>query len=258
MRRILVLALAIGSVIFSPTSMASEVHDYTLNNGLQLLVKVDQRAPVVVSQLWYKVGSSYEPEGLTGISHALEHMMFEGTKTISGKEFSNLITDVGGSQNAMTARDFTMYFEKIPVKELGLVFRLEADRMQHLAMTEKSFQKEMQVVKEERRMRVEDNPQSKTYERFLATAYATSSYHHLPIGWMQDLNNMSLGELQKWYQQWYAPNNATLVVVGDVKPKKVLALAEHYFGSIPRKVLPHALAAKELTPVGAKEVDVGC
>ena len=256
MRKMLLFLTASILVIFSTTVMAAKVHEYTLKNGLTILVKRDTRAPIVVSQLWYKVGSSYEPQGITGISHALEHMMFEGTKQISGQAFTRMIVKVGGTQNAMTSRDYTVYFEKLPVKELGMAMRLEADRMQHLAMTQKSFAKEMQVVKEERRLRVEDKPQSLTYERFLATAFVSSPYHHMPIGWMDDLNNMKLAALKKWYQTWYAPNNAILVVVGDIEPHNVFALAKHYFGDIPKKTLPQPLSDKEVKPLGMREVDV--
>ncbi len=249
------LIIVLISFISLP-SFASKVHEYRLDNGLMLLVKRDTRAPVVVSQVWYKVGSSYEPLGLTGISHALEHMMFEGTRNVDGKAFTKAIGQVGGSFNAATSRDYTVYFEKLPAKNLNIAFRLEADRMQHLLMTKKRFKKEIEVVKEERRMRVEDNPQSLTYERFLAAAFISSPYHHMTVGWMEDLNHMKLVDLRNWYEHWYAPGNAIVVVDGDVSPKAVYELAKQTFGKVPARRVPKIALDKEVNPLGRRSLDV--
>lgn len=209
------------------------VHEYQLDNGLKLIVKEDHRAPVVVSQVWYRVGASYEHDGITGISHVLEHMMFKGTKNHAPGEFSRIISENGGSQNAFTSNDYTAYFQTLEKSRLPVSFELEADRMRNLKLTDEEFQKEIKVVMEERRMRTDDKPTSYTYEQFNATAFTSSSYRIPTIGWMDDLENLELADLQDWYKRWYAPNNAIVVVVGDVEPEAVLELAQQHFG--PRK-----------------------
>ena len=208
------------------------VSEKTLANGLKVIVKEDHRAPVVVSQIWYKVGSSYEHDGITGVSHVLEHMMFKGTKKHPPNEFSKIIAENGGRENAFTGRDYTAYFQQLEVRRLPISFELEADRMRNVILLEEEFKKEIQVVMEERRMRTEDKPQALTYEQFSAAAYVNSGYHWPVIGWMNDLENMTVDDLAKWYKDWYAPNNATLVVVGDVNADQVFAMANNYFGAI--------------------------
>lgn len=215
------------------------IHETTLGNGLKVVVKEDNRAPVMTSQVWYKVGSSYEHNGITGVSHVLEHMMFKGTKTRGPNEFSKIIAENGGKENAFTGRDYTAYFQTMEKSRLPISMELEADRMRSLALSEDEFKKEVQVVMEERRMRTEDNPQALTYEQFNATAYVNSPYQHPVIGWMDDLMNMELQDLAEWYRKWYAPNNATLVIVGDVDHKEVFALAEKFFGPLkPSDITP--------------------
>jgi len=215
------------------------VQEYQLENGLKLIVKEDHRAPVVVSQVWYKVGASYEHDGITGISHVLEHMMFKGTKDHAAGEFSRIISENGGSENAFTSQDYTAYFESLEKSRLPISFELEADRMRNLQLEEEEFRKERKVVMEERRLRIEDKPSSLTFEQFRATAYISSSYRIPTIGWMDDLENLQLADLQDWYERWYAPNNAIVVVVGDVQPATVLELAQQYFGPLkPEKLVP--------------------
>jgi zinc protease len=224
---------------------APQVREFKLDNGLKLLVQEDHRAPVVVSQVWYRVGSSYEPGGLTGISHLLEHMMFRGTPTVGPGEFSRTIAANGGSDNAFTGRDYTAYFQKLAKDRLEVSFRLEADRMRHLLLVDEVVAKELQVVIEERRLRTDDAPESLTYEQFNASAFLTSPYRQPIIGWLGDLKGLNATELRNWYQQWYAPNNATLVVVGDVDPEQVLALAKTHFGPLPvRDLVPPELTAE--------------
>ena len=218
----------------APTSDASRdgVVEAILDNGLKVIVKPDHRAPVVVSQIWYKIGSSYEYGGITGVSHVLEHMMFKGTQKHASGEFSRIIAEHGGKENAFTGRDYTAYFQQLEVSRLPISFELEADRMRNLTLPEEEFQKELQVVIEERRLRTEDKPSALTFEQFMATAFQANAYQNPVIGWMNDLENLSRADLAEWYRLWYAPNNATLVVVGDVVPHEVIALAEQYFGSI--------------------------
>ena len=235
---------------------ATPVHEFTLDNGLKILVREDHRAPVVISQVWYKVGSSYEPSNLTGISHLLEHMMFKGTPTVPGGEFSRLIAANGGDENAFTSRDYTAYFQTLEKERLELSFRLEADRMRHLLLKPEDVSKEAQVVTEERRLRTEDQPESLTSERFNAAAYLTSPYRHPIIGWMQDIQALSLDDLKHWYQQWYAPNNAVLVVVGDVDPTQVRDLAQKHFGPLPPSELTPPKPAGEQPQLGERRIVV--
>ncbi len=211
---------------------ASGVHEFKLSNGLRLLVKEDHRAPVVVSQIWYKVGGSYEHSGITGISHVLEHMMFKGTHKYPGGTFSRIIAENGGRENAFTGRDYTAYFQQLEKSRLAVSFEMEADRMRNLTLPQDEFIKERAVVMEERRMRTEDKATALTLEQFLATAHINNPYHQPVIGWMNDLQNLEISDLQAWYQKYYAPNNATLVVVGDVNALSVFALAKKYFADI--------------------------
>ena len=232
--------LASGLLVLSQFALAAEVvHEYQLDNGLKLIVREDHRAPVVVSQVWYKVGASYEHDGITGVSHVLEHMMFKGTDDYPAGEFSRIISENGGSENAFTSKDYTAYFQRLEKSRLPVSFELESDRMRNLHLQEKEFDKEINVVMEERRLRTDDKPTALTYEQFIATAFTSSSVRIPTIGWMNDLQNMELSDLQQWYERWYAPNNAILVVVGDVDPEAVYKLAKQYFGSLkPEQVVP--------------------
>ena len=226
------ISLLGGCTKYIQQSVTPKVYEKSLDNGLKVLVKPDARAPVVVSQIWYKVGGSYEPEGKTGISHVLEHMMFKGTDTLEPNEFSRIIAEHGGQDNAFTSRDYTAYFQTLEKSKLEVAFRLEADRMRNLTLDEHEFAKEIEVVKEERRLRTEDRPESLAYETFMATAYTKSNYRNPIIGWPQDLDALRVEDLRAWYDNFYVPSNATLVVVGDVEPAEVFDLAERYFGRI--------------------------
>ncbi|MGB1110158.1 MAG: M16 family metallopeptidase [Gammaproteobacteria bacterium] len=215
------------------------VHEFTLENGLKLVVKEDHRAPVVSTQVWYRVGSAYEPEGKTGVSHVLEHMMFKGTQTRGPNEFSQIVAANGGVENAFTSRDYTAYHQRIEKSKLPLMFELEADRMRNLLLDKAEFNKERRVVMEERRLRTDDSPRGKTYEQLYATAFQVSPYRHPVIGWTDDLKNLTLDDMREWYTTWYAPNNATVVVVGDVRPAYVHRLAKRTFGKLePQEIKP--------------------
>ena len=251
-----IMVAAFGLALAPATFAAAPVHEFTLANGLKVLVREDRRAPVAVSQVWYKVGSSYEPSGLTGISHLLEHLMFKGTPTVPGGEFSRLIAANGGDENAFTSRDFTAYFQTLEKERLELSFRLEADRMRYLLLKPEDVTKEAQVVAEERRLRTEDQPEALTQERFHAAAYVTSPYRQPIIGWMQDIQSICSDDLNRWYQRWYAPNNATLVVVGDVDPAKVRELAEKHFGSLPPSALTPPRVDQEIPQLGERRIVV--
>ncbi len=245
-----------GDFTATPHPANPQVYEHRLDNGLKVIVKEDHRAPVVVSQVWYKVGSSYEHSGITGVSHVLEHMMFKGTKQHPPGEFSRIIAANGGRENAFTGQDYTAYFQQLEKSRLPVSFELEADRMHNLVLREDEFRKEIQVVMEERRTRTEDNPQALTYEQFNAAAYVNSPYHAPVIGWMDDLENMTVDDLARWYQSWYAPNNATLVVVGDVKAAEVFALAERYFGDIPPAEIPKLKPRREIQQRGERRIKV--
>lgn len=235
---------------------AADVHEHVLDNGLKLLIKEDHRAPIVVSQVWYKVGASYEYDGITGVSHVLEHMMFKGTEEYPDGEFSRIIAENGGRENAFTGDDYTAYFQTLEASRLPISFRLEADRMRNLTLSEKEFKKEIQVVMEERRMRTEDRPGAFTYETAMATAFQTSPYRQPIIGWMADLEDMTIGDLERWYRRWYAPNNATVVVAGDVDPDKVLGLAKKYFGDLRPETVEAPPYRPEVEQQGIKRVKV--
>ena len=254
MRRFIwiLLLLSCCSVVFA----AGEVHEFQLSNGMKVIVKEDHRAPIAVSQVWYKVGSSYEHRGITGVSHVLEHMMFKGTEKHPPGEFSRIIAANGGRENAFTGRDYTAYFQTLSKDRLEVSFEMEADRMRNLILLPEEFAKEVEVVKEERRLRTEDKPTSLTYEQFNATAFRSSPYRNPVIGWMNDLDNMQVEDLQAWYQRWYAPNNATMVVVGDVEPKAVFALAKKHFGAFKPEKINGLKPSKEAAQRGTIRVKV--
>lgn len=231
-------------------------HEHMLDNGLKIVVREDNRAPVVVSQIWYKVGSSDEHRPITGISHALEHMMFKGTPTLPYDAFSKLISGLGGRENAFTGDDYTAYYEELDTAHLETALKAEADRMTHLTLSPEEFAKELQVVIEERRLRTDDNPIEVTQERFMAAANPIGPYHHPIVGWREDLDAMTVDSLRTWYESYYAPNNATLVVVGNVKPDEVITLAKKHFGSIDKKTPASKGIKKDLKPLGETRLKV--
>lgn len=247
--------LLLSTVCLPLSALAADpqpTHEFTLDNGLKVVVREDHRAPVVVSQVWYKVGSSYETPGQTGLSHALEHMMFKGSAKVGPGEASLILRDLGAEENAFTSDDYTAYYQVLASDRLSVAFELEADRLASLRLPPEEFKREIEVIKEERRLRTEDNPSAKAYERFQALAFPASGYHTPTIGWMADLERMTVEELRAWYETWYVPNNATLVVVGDVVPSEVHALAQRYFGSIAQRPLPAAQIPLELSTPGER------
>jgi zinc protease len=230
------------AIVVLVLSGCTKLHDATLENGMRVVVKEDHRAPVVVSMVWYRVGSVDEPPGLTGVSHVVEHMMFKGTGKLKSNEFSRIIAENGGSENAFTSADYTAYFQQLEKSRLPIALELEADRMQYLTLDEVEFRKEILVVMEERRLRTDDRPDGLLREKFMAEAYQSHPYAQPVIGWMEDLKRLKIADVRDWYRRWYTPSNATLVVVGDVNPKEVIALAKKYFGPIPAR-------AVERTPI---------
>ena len=234
----------------------AKTEEILLDNGMKIIVREDHRAPVVVSQVWYRIGSTYEHDGISGLSHALEHMMFKGTQTLKPGEFSEIIAANGGSENAFTSRDYTAYFQRIASDRLELCLKLEADRMRNVIFLPEEFDKEIAVVQEERRWRVDNKPKSQLLEQFYATAFLTSPVRIPTIGWMQDLKDMKMEDAAAWYKQWYAPNNATLVVVGDVKAADVFSLAKKYFSGIERSVITPPKPRPEIEQNGERRLSL--
>ena len=225
-------------LLLFPSLLLAQTSEFKLSNGLKIIVREDHRSPVVVSQVWYRAGSLDEVNGKTGVAHVLEHMMFKGTKKIRAGEFSRLIAKAGGKENAFTGADYTCYFQQLEKSNLELSFKLEADRMQNLNLSKDEFDKEIKVVMEERRWRTEDKPTSQVKEQFESTVFKSHPYSRPVVGWMNDLENMTVEDAREWYKNWYTPNNATLVVVGDIYAKDVLNLAKKYFEKIPARKIP--------------------
>ncbi|MGV1044012.1 M16 family metallopeptidase [Limnohabitans sp.] len=214
---------------------AAQVHTYTLANGMTLWVKPDRRAPTAVHMVWLRVGSMDEVDGTSGVAHVLEHMLFKGTPNLAAGEFSRRVAALGGRENAFTSKDYTGYFQQIPAHQLEAVMRLESDRFANNQWPDAEFAKELEVVKEERRLRTEDNPRALLHEMLAATALSASPYRRPIVGWMSDLEAMTAQDARDFYRRWYVPGNAVVVVAGDVDPVQVKALADQYYGAIPAR-----------------------
>jgi len=237
-------------------SAPPDTYEKTLSNGLRVIVKEDHRAPTVVHMVWYRVGSMDEVDGTSGVAHALEHMMFKGTKNLKPGEFNKRVAAAGGRDNAFTSLDYTAYYQQVPKGKLGEMMSLEADRMTNLIVDPKEFAKEIKVVMEERRMRTDDKPQALVYETLMSSAFQAHPYRRPIIGWMNDLEHMTADDVRDWYKRWYVPNNAYVVVVGDVDKAEVFRLAEKYYGRIPARPLPVRKPSGEPEQVGIRRVSV--
>ena len=244
--------LALAVCLLAALPVEANPFETTLDNGMKVVVREDRRAPSVVHMLWYRSGSMDEPAGVTGVAHVLEHMMFKGTRRVGPGEFNARIAALGGRDNAFTSRDYTAYFQQIPPAHLGTMMALEADRMKNLVLTEEAFSREIEVVREERRLRTDDRPRALVYEQLMATAFQVHPYQNPVIGWMNDLENMTVEDTRIWYKNWYAPNNATLVVVGDVDHQAVFRLARRHYGAIKPAKLPVRRASNEPRQIGAR------
>ena len=231
-------------------------NEFKLDNGLKIIVREDHRAPVVVVQVWYLTGGMDEFNGTSGVAHVLEHMMFKGTNDVPAGQFSKTISANAGKDNAFTNRDYTTYFEQLRNDKLELALKLEADRMVNLNITDEEFAKEIRVVMEERRLRTEDKAHSIVYEQLLANVYNAHPYGRPVIGFMNDLENMKAADARAWYKTWYAPNNATLVIAGDVDSNEVLTLAQKYFGPLKARPLPERKPQTEPEQLGIKRIIV--
>lgn len=241
-------------LLFIPVAVYASVKEYTLKNGLKVLVIEDHKAPLATFQIWYRVGSKDERVGKTGISHLLEHMMFKGTPKYGSKEFSNIIQRNGGIDNAHTTKDYTMYHQTLPSDRIGLSINLEADRMINLLLDPKEVIAERDVVMEERRMRYEDDPQNSLYEEVVATAFKTHPYQWPVIGWMSDIASIERKDLYEYYKTYYSPNNAFIIVSGDVNSEEVITKIKREFEDIAAKELPERTKSVEPQQVGQKRV----
>jgi zinc protease len=225
-------------------SAATNASEFALKNGLKVVVIPDHRAPVVTHMVWYRVGGSDDPPGLSGAAHFFEHLMFRGTKDVPNGELSKIIARNGGQDNAQTSADFTVYFQRIAKDRLPLVMGLEADRMVNLDLSESNVVTERNVVLEERHLRVDSQPQALAQEQMDAALHLSHPYGRPVIGWEAEISTMNRAQAMDFYQRHYAPNNATVMVVGDVTPDEVLKLAEEKYGSVP----PHELAPRTDEP----------
>jgi zinc protease len=250
------LLLALCWLLATPLAMAAATSEFTLSNGMRVIVKEDHRAPTVAHMIWFRIGSMDEVNGTTGVAHALEHMMFKGTKKLKPGEFSARVAELGGRENAFTSKDFTAYFQQIEKSRLPEVMALEADRLENLIVAKDEFEREIKVIMEERRWRTDDQPIQKVYEALHAAAWTAHPYHHPVIGWMNDLQNMTAADARFWHERFYAPNNAVMVITGDVDPQKVKQLAEKNFGHIKRKQLPVTKPQLEPQQEGLRRVTV--
>ena len=227
---VLLISISFFSSVQSEIKFSDRVESYTLSNGLKVVLIEDKRSPSVVNSIWYKVGSSHEASGKTGISHVLEHMMFKGTKTLKPGEFSSIVKKMGGTENAFTSKDYTGYFQKIHTTDLERCIELESDRMKNLRLDENELRSEIEVVKEERRLRTDDNPVSKTFEKIMINAYGMNEYGIPIIGTMQNLGSISKNDLENWYKLHYQPKNAIVIIAGNFNADKVKGYIQKYYG----------------------------
>ena len=233
------LLIALGLSLITLTARAElPTHEFQLDNGLDVLVREDHRAPVITVMVWFKAGSIDEAPYETGLAHVLEHMMFKGSKRLDAGEFSRTVARFGGSDNAFTSYDFTAYFQQYEASRLPLALELEAERLKNLKIDDESFRRELQVVMEERRQRTDDKPTALAWEKFQAVARPGTGYAHPIIGWRDQLAQLQPQQARDWYQRFYVPGNATLVIAGDVTPEQVRPLVEKFFADLPQGETP--------------------
>lgn len=235
---------------------AETTFETRLSNGMRVVVREDRRAPTAVQMVWYRVGSIDEHDGVTGVAHVTEHMMFKGTPSVGPGEFNRRVAAIGGRDNAFTSTDYTAYFQQVPANQLKTVMGLEADRMRHLTLEPAGYNKEIQVVMEERRMRTDDQSTARVHEAMNAVAWQAHPYRRPIIGWMSDLEQLKVTDVRDWYRRWYVPNNAILVVVGDVNHAQVFAWARETYGRVPARLLEDRKQYEEPPQVGLRQLEV--
>ncbi len=239
----------------TPSVIKLDVKEYHLKNGLTLLMHEDHSAPVISFQVWYNVGSRDERPGITGISHMFEHMMFKGSARFGPEEHSRIITLNGGNDNAFTTKDCTAYFENLPSTKLELAAELEADRMASLRLIPETLASEREVVKEERRLRVDNSLFGTLEEELYAVAFSLHSYHWPVNGWMSDLDAIDLEDCKAFFSNYYAPNNATILILGDLNPEETIKVIEKHFGPIPSNERPTSTITPEVAPRGERQAN---
>lgn len=255
-RLVLVLLLLFFLTLPSVAAIRDHVSETVLTNGLKVILLENHKAPLITFQVWYRVGSRNEEWGKTGLSHMLEHMMFKGTEKVGPEEFSRIIQENGGNDNAFTSEDYTAYFENLRSDRIQVAIDLESDRMQNLVLRDKDFKTERMVVLEERRLRTEDDPQSYLLEQLGASAFQMSPYHWPTIGWEQDIEQFTLDDVKKYHQTYYNPANAFLVVVGDFKKEELLPHIKKAFGVIPKGEPPNQKRDEERKQPGERRIFV--
>ncbi|MCG2591762.1 insulinase family protein [Ramlibacter sp. XY19] len=228
---------------------------YQLPNGFTVIIKPDRRAPTAVHMVYVRAGAMDEVDGSTGLAHMLEHMLFKGTKDVPPGEFSRRVAALGGRENAFTTRDNTGYYQQIPASRLEDVIKLESDRFAHNQWPDDEFKRELEVVKEERRMRTEDNPRAQLYEQLSAVTYQASPYRRPVVGWMSDLDSMTANDAREFYRHWYVPANAAVIIAGDVDVPKVRQLVDKYYGSIPARPVPPRKPREEPEQTGIRRME---
>ncbi|MDP3520507.1 MAG: pitrilysin family protein [Hydrogenophaga sp.] len=248
------LALLLTALLLSPALMA-QTQRFTLGNGMTVIVKPDRRAPTAVHMLWVRVGSMDEVDGASGVAHVLEHMMFKGTPTMAPGEYSRRVAALGGTHNAFTSRDATAYHQQVPADQVLAVMALEADRFANNQWSDDEFRREIEVIKEERRQRVEESPRARMYEAYNAQVFLASPYRRPIIGWMSDIESLTPADARAFHRQWYVPANAAVVVAGDVDPQQVLAWAEQTYGRIPARAVPERKPRTEPAQHGPRRLE---
>lgn len=251
---ILAALLAATAPLAPAAAKVFEPETFTLKNGMRVIVIRNPRAPVITHMVWYKVGAADEPPGRSGIAHLLEHLMFKGTKKLKAGEFSKIIARNGGRENAFTGQDYTGYFQTIAADRLETVMRHEADRMTGLVLTEAAIAPERNVVLQERRSRTDSRPQSILWEQARAAMFQNHPYRIPTIGWAHEIKALSRDQILAFYRRFYAPNNAILVVAGDITAARLRPLAEKYYGVIPAVALPKRVRPKEPPQKAARRV----
>src|SRR5437762_3064498 len=251
-----VLAFSAGSAVAQTTVTSERPASFTLDNGLQVLVIPDHRTPVVTQMIWYKVGSADETPGKSGLAHFLEHLMFKGTVKHPAGEFSQTVLKIGGNENAFTSTDYTGFYQRVPREQLGKMMEFEADRMTGLILKDENVLPERDVVLEEYNMRVANNPEARLNEQMMAALYLNHPYGRPVIGWRQEIEQLDREDALAFYKRFYAPNNAILVIAGDINAKEVRPMAERAYGEVaPQPAIPvKRLRPQEPTPAGPRTV----
>jgi zinc protease len=258
-RRMVVAALTAAVLFFglgsgAPRAQVFYPETFTLTNGLQVVVLTNRRAPIVTQMVWYKIGAADEQPGKSGIAHFLEHLMFKGTKEIPPQEFSKIVARNGGRDNAFTSSDYTGYFQNVARDRIDIVMKIEADRMTNLQLTDAEVNPERDVILEERRSRTDNNPRARLREQMEATLYLNHPYGRPVIGWEHEMRGLTTEDALAWYRRYYAPNNAILILAGDISVDEARPLAEKYYGPIAARTIPPRVRPQEPPPQAARRV----